>query len=258
MKFSKGAPVKIIILGAGGTGGYVLQHVYRLAYASQRKVRVIVCDGDKVELPNLIRQNFIMQDVGANKASVLSARYSSAFGIETEYIPDFVESTEQLNDLVYPDITRSREPQNVILIGAVDNNKSRQLCHEVFYQSKDLIYIDSGNGETNGQVVCGVRKNNRTVFKPVCGIYPDMLKDEDKFPSELSCGERSVSEPQTIMANLTASTVVLAFLYSLLIDGEIKTRYVTFSSKLMAMRPTAVQTSKKLTRKKTKPAALAA
>ena len=41
----------------------------------------------------------------------------------------------------------------VILLGAVDNNKSRQLCHKAFCQSKELIYIDSGNGEFSGQVV---------------------------------------------------------------------------------------------------------
>ena len=37
----------------------------------------------------------------------------------------------------------------------VDNNRSRQLCHRVFCQAKELIYIDSGNGEYTGQVVCG-------------------------------------------------------------------------------------------------------
>ena len=59
----------------------------------------------------------------------------------------------------------------VILIGAVDNNRSRQLCHEVFKETRNIIYIDSGNGEYTGQVVCGVRKNGRTITKPVAGIY---------------------------------------------------------------------------------------
>ena len=53
----------------------------------------------------------------------------------------------------------------VILIGAVDNNRSWSLCHRVFYQMKDLVYIDSGNGEYTGQVVCGVRSGGRTYHK---------------------------------------------------------------------------------------------
>lgn len=28
-----------------------------------------------------------------------------------------------------------------ILIGAVDNNRSRQMCHEVFQESRNIIYI---------------------------------------------------------------------------------------------------------------------
>ncbi len=258
MRLSLTAPVKIILLGAGGTGGYVLQHLYRLAYASQRTVRVIVSDGDIVEQGNLIRQNFIAQDIGANKAVVLSRRYAGAFGIETEYIPEFIESENTLFDLLLPDYVPHDEKQTVILIGCVDNNRSRQLCHRVFYRCNDLIYIDSGNGEHSGQVVCGIRRNGRTVLRPVCGLFPDMLRDEDQFPSELSCAQRSVSAPQTVMANLTAATAVLSFLYNLLIDGSLCTRYVTFSSKLLSMRPVNVKKPVKSMKSQKKKAALAA
>ena len=248
MKFSTTAPVKIIIIGAGGTGGYVIPHLYRLAFAAERHVRIIVCDGDLVEGKNLIRQNFILQDVGENKAKVLSERYSAAFGIETEYIPDYIESVQELERLLQPDCVKHNcygeivDKQRVILIGAVDNNKSRQLCHQIFQTADDLIYIDSGNGQSTGQVVCGVRQKNRTLYKPVCGLYPDMLLDEDKFPSELSCAERSESAPQSVTANLTAAAAVVSFLYNLLILGEITTRYATFSSKIISMR---AQTAKK-------------
>ena len=108
-----------------------------------------------------------------------------------------------------------------------------------------MIYIDSGNGEHTGQVVCGVRQNNRTTYKPVCALYPDMLKDEDKFPSELSCAERTVSAPQSVTANLTAATAVVSFLYDLLICGELNTRYITFSSRQINMRAEMVKKRKR-------------
>ena len=54
MRYSSTAPVKIVVIGAGGTGGYVIPHLYRLGYASHRDVRIIVCDGDVVEEKNLI------------------------------------------------------------------------------------------------------------------------------------------------------------------------------------------------------------
>ena len=58
MKFSKSRPVKIVQLGAGGTGGHIAPHLYRLLYSLDRPVRYIICDGDVVEEKNLVRQNF--------------------------------------------------------------------------------------------------------------------------------------------------------------------------------------------------------
>ena len=124
------------------------------------------------------------------------------------------------------------------------------MCNEVFGRQKDLIYIDSGNGEHTGQVVCGVKQNGRTTYKPVCSLYPDILKEEDKFPTELSCAERSISAPQSVTANLMAATAVVSFLYDLIIVGELNTRYVTFSSKQINMRAEMVK--KRNPRKKVK------
>ena len=33
MKFSQTRPVKIVMLGAGGTGGHIAPHLYRLLYS---------------------------------------------------------------------------------------------------------------------------------------------------------------------------------------------------------------------------------
>ena len=107
MKYPKTAPVKVIIIGAGGTGGYVIPHLYRIGFVAERSMRILVCDGDVVEEKNLIRQNFVEQDVGRNKAQVLAERYSAAFGIECEYIPRFVESEEELFQLTVPDFFKS-------------------------------------------------------------------------------------------------------------------------------------------------------
>jgi hypothetical protein len=243
MKFSIEAANKVVILGCGGTGGYIIPHLYRIAFAAKRNMRIIACDGDIVEQKNLLRQNFISYDIGGNKAQVLAERYAGAFGIQAEYIPSYIESEEMLMELVkqeyYRDSDYSTKPVRTILIGAVDNNRSRQICHEVFKKSKDLIYIDSGNGKSTGQVVCGIKQNGRTTYKPVCTLYPDMLEIndvQDKLPTELSCAERAVSAPQSVTANLMAATAVTSFLYNIIIQGEMNTRSVTFSANQINMR----------------------
>lgn len=241
MKFSRVNPVKIVMLGAGGTGGHIAPHLYRLLYALERPVRFVICDGDKVEEKNLVRQNFIPADLGENKAKVLAERYASAFGLETEYVPAFIEDRNGLKQLLTPGVRRENEQgrlrEQVILIGAVDNNRSRRLCHQVFQETEDLIYIDSGNGEHTGQVVCGVRRAGRTVCRPVGSVYPDILRDTDKFPTELSCAESSVSAPQSIAANITAATIVVDMLYNILITGENRARQATFAANSVNVRP---------------------
>lgn len=240
MKLAIDRPVQILIIGAGGTGGYVIPHLYRIAYASGRPCRVIIADGDIVEKKNLIRQNFAECDIGENKAQVMAERYSEVFGIETEYIPDFIENEQQLYELlhIHHNERGSLKPIS-ILIGAVDNNRSRIMCNNVFKKLDDIIYIDSGNGEFTGQVICGVKMSGRVISKPVASVYPDLLKDTEKFPSELSCAERSVSAPQSIAANVFASSAVISMLYHLLIEGNLRNNRITFSSRKLLMKSVA-------------------
>ena len=251
MKFSKSRPVKIVQLGAGGTGGHIAPHLYRLLYSLDRPVRYIICDGDVVEEKNLVRQNFTPADLGENKAQVLAERYSAVFGMETEYVPDFVETEDRLIELLTPQRWNAGLYYNgryitemVILLGAVDNNRSRQLCHTVFKQARELIYIDSGNGEYTGQVVCGVRRGGKTCYPPIGTVYPEVLEDTDKFPTELSCAEASVSAPQSMAANITAATAVVDMVYNILAVGESTVRKITFSTNTVNVRP-EIQKSKR-------------
>ncbi len=245
MKFSLERPATIVMLGAGGTGGYAAPHIYRLAHTLSRHVCFMIADGDIVEEKNLVRQNFIHADLGRNKAAVLAERYASAFGMEIAYSPEFIENEEALTQMLTP---ATRLNELVILIGAVDNNKSRRMCHNVFARAQDMVYIDSGNGQYTGQVVCGIRRNGRTYYKPVGTLYPDILEDTDKFPTELSCAEAAVSAPQSVVANVMAATAILSYLYDILVLGDITVRNVTFSTKSIHMRPEI--TKKRNSRKK--------
>jgi len=247
MKISLTRPIKIIMLGAGGTGAYAAPHIYRLLHTLPRPVRFIIADGDSVEEKNLIRQNFIKADLGENKAKILAERYATAFGMDIEYIPEFIEDDNKLFEIVQP--YESGPPENIkeisILIGAVDNNRSRQICHRVFMKTRELIYIDSGNGEYTGQVACGIRRNSRTYFKPIGDMYPDVLLDIDKLPTELSCAEAAVSAPQSITANIMAATAIVSYIYNILVLGSIEVRNITFSTESIHMKPEIIRRKQK-------------
>ena len=162
--------------------------------------------------------------------------------MKTEYVPNFIETLPALMALLEPgeweseDYPRKKIHEMVILLGCVDNNRTRQLCHEAFKQSHDLIYIDSGNGSYTGQVVCGVRKNGHTVRKPIGSVHPEMLKITDRFPSELSCAEAAQADPQSIVANVTAATAVLTMVYNILTHGENLALQTDFSTRTIRMQ----------------------
>ncbi|MDL2288144.1 ThiF family adenylyltransferase [Oscillospiraceae bacterium OttesenSCG-928-F05] len=246
MKYSKAAPVKIVMLGAGGTGAHIAPHLYRMLYALDRPVRFIICDGDIVESNNLVRQNFVAADLGRNKAQVLAERYASAFGLEIEYVPEYIEDPSRLAEITKPDRFRYSQYSwddtegHSILIGAVDNHSSRRMCDAVFRAARDLIYIDSGNNDYCGQVVCGIKRKGRTYFKPAASVYPDILDEtaDDKFPSELSCEEAAISAPQSIAANLMAATAVICMIYNILTVGDISVRDLYFNTNLVSIRST--------------------
>ena len=69
MKVNRYNGFKIILIGAGGTGGYIAPHLYRIAFASGCTARIIIADGDIVEEKNLIRQNFAACDIGKKQSS---------------------------------------------------------------------------------------------------------------------------------------------------------------------------------------------
>ena len=250
MRFATNRPVKIVMLGAGGTGAHIAPNLYRLLYSIDRPARVIVADGDSVEQKNLVRQHFSPAELGMNKARAVAERYAAAFKMEAEYVPDFIEDAARLTELVTPSVFKQsgrdeKIKETVVLIGAVDNNRSRRLCHGVFMGSRDLIYIDSGNGEFSGQVVCGFRRAGRTMLPPVGVLYPDVLEETDKFPSELSCAEQSVSAPQAITANLTAAATVVNMIFNILVLGEIQSGQVSFSTKSIRVQPMITKTNRR-------------
>ena len=74
----------------------------------------------------------------------MAERYSNVFGIETEYVPDFIEDEEHLLNLLDvpepPSYSSSPMPIS-ILIGAVDNNRSRVLCNNVFNLMDDIFHL---------------------------------------------------------------------------------------------------------------------
>lgn len=230
---------QVVVVGCGGTGGYVVGPLARMirvynernrqSYSRLPGVALILSDGDVVEEKNLQRQHFIRTDLGRNKAEVMAARYASALGMEIQTLPEYIESKDAFASM-------PRTGNATVVIGCVDNNASRRVIHEWFVAGgPDKFWIDSGNEEESGQVICGFRPQRYAGFgqRPfslpsVVEIYPELLEGDAKFNSELSCAELAESAPQNMMANVTAATLVLNFVQKILYRKPLASHGVSF------------------------------
>ncbi len=116
---------KILIVGGGGIGSFLSRELNRLIINEQINlddVEITIADFDKVELKNLLYQNFETSDLNKNKARVLGEKYCFNY-LETE-------------------ITRDKQLEGYdFIISCVDNAKARKLIFDCCYKN-NVEFID--------------------------------------------------------------------------------------------------------------------
>jgi PRTRC genetic system ThiF family protein len=237
----------VLVVGCGGTGGHLIPNLARAISVANKDastrgvIKLTIADGDVVESKNLVRQHFINRDLAKNKAEVLAQRYAAAFGMEIGAISKDIEDAFIISKLFG---NNSRYYSNIV-IGCVDNNASRKIINQWFVSTNgaNKFWIDAGNEETAGQVICGFAPSSRSyncvnaqssykngIFSmpSVFDLYPDMI-DESKFNSELSCAERAQSAPQNMLTNVTAATLIMNFVQKIIYGSNITNHGIEFS-----------------------------
>ena len=138
---SPGTP-KIAVIGCGGTGSLLAEMLCRLLIGTP--ATLLLADPDEVEPHNLLRQNFLPEDVGRNKARALSDRLSRQFNRSIGHwdhdVRELIDSTH------YP-------RGYGLTIGCVDNALARAAMETITNQAHWLM--DCGNSREQGQVLLG-------------------------------------------------------------------------------------------------------
>lgn len=217
-------PVRILVVGAGGTGSTIVMglpylHQAMRAWGHPYGLEVTLMDGDAVSETNCIRQPFSWSDVGQNKATVLINRINLFWGTKWNAVPmSFDESTLRS--------TNDRNPD--FLIGCVDRRAARAVIEQsVMKRSSYVAYwLDLGNNASSGQYVLGQPPNGRNRRKAerlrtVSELYPeiaDVTAGEDPLPS---CSAVEALERQEPFINQTLAASALAMLARLFRYGSL-------------------------------------
>lgn len=195
----------IVIVGCGGTGSHYIKELGRLLYGkhgTSKDIRIILIDGDLVEEKNLVRQAFLPQDIGRNKAQVMAEILSQAYGVEAGFYDRYIDSPIDFKELV-------RDDAVVLLVGCVDNHQCRQSMHRFYMERENCIYMDSANEFSAGEVVIGSRIGHVEMYPDRCQYFPEVLEANEKRRSEESCEVLNAASPQHMLTNQLAAWILL-------------------------------------------------
>lgn len=212
-----------IIVGVGGTGGNFAKEFCRLVsnYPGKGNVDIVFYDGDKVERKNTSRQPYSIDDLTENKAVILAEKCSSAFNLDINAVNRYITDKSNLISLINFYQRDSQKTTIPIIIGTVDNHKARRIMHEVFTSLENCIYLDSGNEDSWGDVVCGIKIQNKIVAPDKTFYFKEILTDDSLGKEEESCGVINQKNVQHLVTNLQAANILLGFITDLLIFNNL-------------------------------------
>lgn len=227
-------PLRVLIVGAGGTGSTIAMNLPYLDQAIRvwghtSGLDVTMMDADTVSATNCVRQPFSASDIGQNKATVLINRINIFWGTKWTAIPNRFHARSFEND-------HASVPN--ILIGCVDTREARKAIEESFSHalSSTCYWLDLGNNAASGQYVLGQPLNGRNRRKAdrlrtVSELYPeivDVAAGEDPLPS---CSAVEALDRQEPFINPTLALHAMAMLGQLFRYGKLSYHGAFFNAR---------------------------
>ncbi len=139
---------RILVVGCGGTGGFVAEGLCRLLIGT--KVPLVLIDHDRVEEHNLLRQNFYPGEIGEFKSQALAERLARQYGRPIKYSVYPFDNEMVGHEFGGGMVNRMAQG---IIIGCVDNAEARRSIARGYNYGN--WWLDAGNGQASGQVLIG-------------------------------------------------------------------------------------------------------
>ncbi len=208
-------PVRVLVVGAGGTGSAIVMGLPYLDQAMRvwgrsSGLEVVMMDADTVSETNCVRQPFSVSDIGQNKTTVLINRINLFWGTRWRAEPTYFDEQtfDRIND-------RSID----LLIGCVDTRAARNTIARALSKARNrtAYWLDLGNNAASGQFVLGQPLNARNRRKAarlrtVSELYPEIIDTEAGEDPLPSCSAVEALDRQEPFINQTLASAALAML----------------------------------------------
>ena len=253
--FRSRRPVRVMVVGAGGSGSAMLLglpylHQAMLVWGHSHGLDVTVVDPDLVSPTNCVRQPFSVSDIGLNKATVLVNRINLFWGLgwRAEVVP-FAAKMLCLDHSFGAPVD--------FVIGCVDTRAARRTIADALTApgARTTYYLDLGNNAASGQYVLGqplnmANRRKAVRLRTVSELFPEIIdtgRGEDELPS---CSAMEAIQRQEPYICQTLAASALAMLARLFRYGRIAYHggfYCAESGVLSALRidPAASQKARR-------------
>lgn len=213
----------IILVGCGGTGGFVAEGLCRLL-TNDPDVPLLFIDHDRVEEHNLKRQQFFYGDIGKFKSQALAERLSRQYGRAIAY-----SVYPYIHDLIGESMGGGLYAMAIqgLIVSCVDNTEARRTIAETLQPNN--WWLDAGNGYSSGQVLLGnchsaemlegaFDTKTMTVSAMPCPSLqlPSLLVPPVAAVQAEDCAEAVIAEEQSPVINQAMAVLMLEFISQLL------------------------------------------
>lgn len=229
--------VKVVLVGAGGTGSHVLRrlaniHLAMVELGHPEGLDVTVFDPDTVSKTNVGRQAFYPSDVGLPKAQILVHRCNMLMQTNWSACQEKITA----NTPMY---------HTDIVIGCIDNRAGRKAILSAIESSGSAYWMDFGNREHDGQVILGQIIHQRESAEKHAARLPHAanlfaelvdatLDDKDETPS---CSLAEALEKQSLFINDTVANAGTNMLWELFRYGQLSYHGVFINNKTGRANP---------------------
>lgn len=213
-------PIKLLLIGCGGTGSYMLPELAGLSSALKQMgklgFKITVMDDDLVEDHNIGRQRFSPADIGLSKAKVLATRVNRFYGngdvtsIHKQFCVGDIQDIKPNVIITAVDKVQIRKDLSSYLRSDFNNTAKKE---DAYY-----YWIDTGNAKDYGQIVIGAYSKEDVHYKSVCEIHPDM----EEQPEQPSCSVRQSLSKQSYMINKIIGSYAVDLISTMMIEYHLK------------------------------------
>lgn len=215
----------IAMVGAGGSGSAMLNKLFQMDHILKAldmvRLDIDVYDPDVVSQANLGRQSFYQPDLGLPKSEVLVSRFTNFGDVQMSAYNEKFSSDMELR-------------KYDLIITCTDSVSLRQelgkKCDSLKNESafKTTLWLDTGNGKHNGQIVLGtfIDHDNNIILPCVHELYPELMQMKES--NSPSCSSEEAIQKQDFGVNEKVAVEASTLLWQLLRYRQINRNGVMF------------------------------